>query len=361
MDIRKVEKAWRYAWMRAIASQLPGPGTTTLPAHALRILFLRYERIGDMIMATGMIRVLAQLAAGKTVDVVANTVTLPVLENNPHVGNAFVLDRQSRTSYLTLAARLRAQRYDVIVDGRINNPPIFTSTPMLMLAAAAPYRVGVSGGNNDRVYNVRVKPFDRVTHYIESSKALIEPFGVDPADYDWRPEIFLSAGERLAAEQAWSTAYTLPEPQRRPRFLVNLSASEKLRRWPDEKFIESLRLVRERYPHMAVVVIALPSEGDRARGVANAIGAQHVPTPKLREAFALVASSDLVFTPDTSISHAASAFDKPALVLIKADCTAYAPWQNRGYLVPWDGRSIESLPVAEVTRPLLRFCAEFGS
>lgn len=361
MDIRKIEKAWRYAWMRAIASRLPGPRTTTLPGRPLKVVFFRYERIGDMIMATGMIRVLAQLAAGRTVDVVANTVTLPVLENNPHVGKAFVLDRQSRTSYVRLATQLRAERYDVVVDGRINNPPIFTSTPLLMLSASIPYRVGVDGLNNHRVYNVRVKPFDRVTHYIEASKALIEPFGVSPADYDWRPEIFLTAGERLAAEAAWATAATPVEQPRRSRFLVNLSASEKLRRWPDERFIESMRLVRERYPHMPFIVIALPSEADRARAVAHAIGGHHVPTPKLRDAFALVASSDLVFTPDTSISHAASAFDKPALVLIKADCTAYAPWQNRGELILWQGQSIDSLPVGDVVGALLRFCAEFAN
>ncbi len=359
MDIRNIEKAWRFAWMRAIASQLPGPRKTTLPARPLKVLFLRYERIGDMIMATGMIRVLAQVAAGRTVDVVANTVTLPVLENNAHVGKAFVLDRQSRSSYIRLAKQLRAERYDVVVDGRINNPPVFTSTPLLMLAAAIPYRVGVEGPNNHRVYNVLVKPFDRVTHYIEASKALIEPFGVNPADYDWRPEIFLTDAEQMAAEAAWATAAPVGHP-RGSRFLLNLSASENLRRWPDERFIEAMRLVRERYPHMPVIVIALPAEADRARAVANAIGGQHVPTPKLREAFALVASSDLVFTPDTSISHAASAFDKPALVLIKADCTAYAPWQNRGELILWQGRSIDSLPVSDVSGALLRFCAEFA-
>ncbi|HLA13476.1 MAG TPA: glycosyltransferase family 9 protein, partial [Gemmatimonadaceae bacterium] len=221
--------------------------------------------------------------------------------------------------------------------------------------------VGAGGFDNHRVYNVRVKQFDRVTHYIEASKALIEPFGADPADYDWRPEIFLSGGERSAAEAAWDAAATRVGQPQRPRFLVNLSASEKLRRWPDERFIESMSLVRERYPHMPAIVIALPAEADRARAVAHAIGAHHIPTPKLRDALALVASSDLVFTPDTSISHAASAFDKPAVVLIRADSTAYAPWQNRGELVLWTGQSIDALPTAEVMGPLLRLCEEFGN
>jgi ADP-heptose:LPS heptosyltransferase len=363
VDIRKIEKAWRYAWMRAIASGLRGPRTTKLPDRPLKVLFLRYERIGDMIMSTGVIRVLSRVAAGGTVDVVGNSLTLPVLENNPHVGKAFALDRKSWKSYARLATRLRREKYDVIVDGRINNPPIFTSTPLLMLAASVPYRVGVSGGNNDRVYNVRVKPFDRrgLTHYIESSKSLIEPFALVADDYDWRPEIVLSDEERSTAEAVWIRASRRLEQPEETRFLANLSASEKKRRWPDERFIESLSELRRQYPRMPITVMALPAESDRARTVAAAITAEYAPTPNLRDALALVGSSHLVFTPDTSISHAASAFDKPAVILLKSDCLPYAPWQTKGELVLWEGETIDSLTTSAVTGPLLRLRGEFGS
>ena len=361
MDIRAIEQAWRPAWMRAITSRLPGPRTTKLPARPLKVLFLRYERIGDMIMSTGMIRVLSQVAAGKQIDVVGNSLTLPVLENNPHVGKAFTLDRKSWKSYVRLAARIRAEKYDVIVDGRINNPKVFTSTPMLMLAASVPYRLGVSGGNNDRVYNVRVKAFDRVTRYIEASMALTEPFGIVPTQHDWRPEIFLSEHEQSAAEAVWTRASKRLQHPEKTRFLVNLSASETKRRWPDERFIEALREIREKYPQMPIVVIALPVESERARTVAAAINAEYAPTPNLRDALALVGSSTLVFTPDTSISHAASAFDKPAVILLKADCTPYAPWETEGELVLWEGETIDSLPTSAVVGALLRLRGNLGN
>src|SRR4029079_6642519 len=99
--------------------------------------------------------------------------------------------------------QLRREHYDVIVDGRINNPPIFTSTPMLMLAARAPYRIGVGGGNNDLIYNVRVQAYDRSTPYIEGSKELSIPYGVNPAAVDWHPEIFLTGNEQSVAEGEW--------------------------------------------------------------------------------------------------------------------------------------------------------------
>ncbi len=311
-------------------------------------------------MATGLIRVLANASTSGKVDVVANPATKPVLEGNPHVGKVFVLDRGSWLSYLKLMRKLRAQHYDVIVDGRINNPPVFTSTPMLMLAARAPYRVGVAGRNNDLIYNLPVQKYNRSTPYIEGSKSLSLPFRVDPAAVDWQPEIFLSDSERSAAETHWANAGATREAARR-RLLVNLSASEEKRRWPDDRFVEVLQRVKARVAGLPIIVIGLPKEWDRVSRVAEQVSALAVPTRRLRNAFALVGTSDMVFTPDTSISHAASAFRKPAVVLLKRDHHPYAPYNIPGENVFWDGERILGLPVESVAAAVERLVERYGS
>ena len=365
-------------WMRAIGRALPGPravDVATFDARPLRTLFVRYERIGDMIMATALIRVLAQASAGGKVDLVANASTAPVLEGNPHVGKIFTLDRRSMKSYVRTMRQLRAEHYDVIVDGRINNPITFTSTPMLMLAAGAPYRVGVKGGNNDLVYNVGVTRYDRSTPYIQGSKALSAPFGVDASSMDWQPEIFLSALERQEAEAHWNDAASLVARTTAPaeettcgdgnawltrRLLVNLSASEAKRRWADSNFVEVLRRVRVIAPRLQIIIIGLPSESERVRLVAEAVGALAVMTPRLRDALGLVGTSDMVFTPDTSISHAASAFRRPAVVLLKRDHHPYAPYNIPGENIFWDGTEIHGLPTDEVGDALGRLVTRYG-
>src|SRR5947207_2935536 len=94
-----------------------------------------------------------------------------------------------------------------MVDGRINNPPVFTSTPLLMYAGRARFRVGAR--RDTRIYNVRVPEWNRVDHYMEGSKHLAVPFGVDPAAVDWQPEIFLTDEERQHAEEKWKEASEL--------------------------------------------------------------------------------------------------------------------------------------------------------
>lgn len=365
--LQNVEKAWRLLWMRAIARALPGDRTAELPRSGnrpLRVLFIRYERIGDMIMSTSMIRVLAQAPVPILLDVLASPATRPVLDNNPHVHRVFTLDRRSWKSYRDLGRELRAERYDVMVDGRINNPPVFTSTPLLMLRAGAPYRVGVGGGNNDLVYNVRVQPYDRSMHYMRGSMPLAEPFGVTTDQVDWRPELFLTEAERARANGMWAAADALAagtpgakvagvDHGTAPRFLVNLSASEPKRRWADEHFITVLRTARELHPAIPIVVIGLPSEWQSVQRVAHSVGAMPAATPDLRDALALVGTSDRVLTPDTSISHAAAAFARREVVLLRRQHHPYAPWNDMARIVFWDGDTIVGLAPGTVTEAVV--------
>lgn len=353
--------------MRVLGSMLPGPADATLPKPVnsdCRVLFIRYERIGDMIMATSVIRNIAESLPGRKVDVLATPTTAPVLEGNPYVGNILTLDRSSFRSYGDLMKRLRRERYTVMVDGRINNPPVFTSTPLLMYAGRAPFRIGARGDVKPHIYNVRVPEWNRVDHYMEGSKHLAVPFGVDPAAVDWQPEIFLSDDERAWAEDRWKEARelvgTTTGEGSTKRLLVNLSASEPKRRWPDGKFIATLESARAQAPHMPIIVIGLPSEWESVRNVASEVEGLAVQTPKLRDAFALVGTSDIVFTPDTSISHAASAFRKPALVLLKREHKPYAPWNTPGEIIAWNEAEIHQLPYERVSTALERLLAAFG-
>lgn len=357
--------------MRVIGRMLPGPSRTNPPDPAIEdyaVLFMRYERIGDMIMATSLIRVIASVLKSGKVDVLATPTTAPVLDGNPHVGRVLMLERSSWRSYTRLMPVLRKSHYTVMVDGRINNPPVFTSTPLLMFAGGARFRVGAGGEKEPRIYNVSLPEWDRVSHYIDGSKRLAIPFGIDPDAVDWQPELFLSPEEISRAEELWHEAAIRVAPGASTgavgmgnRLLVNVSASEPKRRWPDGKFIATLQTARARAPNMPIVVIGLPSEWESVQDVAAAVDAVAAPTPQLRDAFALVGTADLVFTPDTSISHAASAFRKPSVVLLKREHKPYAPYNTPGELVLWGEDQIKQLPHERVSAALDKLITQFGS
>ena len=352
--LKRLEAVWKRAWMRIFARLMRGAPRAVPPdwdARPFRVLYLRYDRIGDMIMATSLIRAIKQSHDTITVDVLASRSNAPVLRHNPRVGEVTTFDRRSGRSYVKTMLRLSRSGYDVIIDGMVLKPSM--TMLLLMLASRARYRIGIGGRENDFIYSLPVTAPPPDEHHITHSAATAIPFGVDPDRTDWRPEIFLSPDERERAEREW-----MADGHRGARILVNISAGEPRRRWPDDFYGEVVRYLssRENPPH--VLVMATPDERISAERIARPGGRAVV--PHLRDAFALVASADVVFTPDTSISHATSAFDKPAVVMMIQGMHIFEPYQTRGRSVYSDGPTLASLPVPRVIEALDDVLRETG-
>lgn len=354
MDIGSVERAWRRGWMGAIGALSRGERVATLPSRPLRVLYMRAQGIGDLILATGVLRSIAQSHVDLTLDVLTTPKAAPVLDGNPHVRGVHLL-RRSPGDYVALARAVRAAEYDVIVDGKITRGASFIRSPALAMVARAPYRVGVGGGNHGLVYNVCVSRFDRTTtHMVEGSAALASPFGVDVGTAELRPEIFLSGEERRWAEREWLLA-ARQRGASGSRWLVNLSAGGAARRWPADRWIALLRHLRARRPADTIAVIGVDAEWDAVQLVAREADACAVSSPRLRDALALVSASERVITSNTSITHAASAFRVPTVLLLERGHDQWGPWHIPSEIAYWTGPNMRSLPAETAIEALDRF------
>jgi ADP-heptose:LPS heptosyltransferase len=133
------------------------------------------------------------------------------------------------------------------------------------------------------------------------------------------------------------------------RVLINISAGTSERTWPDERYIEVMRHIRDKQPDSVLRVISSPSEITRAAHIAGAAEARAVSTPTIRAAFALVATADLVITPDTSIAHAASALGVPAVAMYSHEKSArWGLYENAGRMVIHPASSLEGLQAEPV-------------
>jgi ADP-heptose:LPS heptosyltransferase len=333
MRLRRFEAASRTVLV-GLARRLPRP----LPLEfgpdkpTVRVLYLRYDRIGDMILSTGLLRAIARSHANVVVDVLASPENVPVLAGNPYVRSALVAD----PTYIDAFRRIQRERYDAILDCQVFSPS--TTTLIMMLMSRARHRIGLAGRGIDAAFTLPVAPPASARHYVENLGALAAPFGVTGADANWRPEIFLTPAERAKGESYWRSGR---------RLLVNISAGRSHRRWPADRFATVLRSLRSR-EDLDVVLIAAPADLASAEELAT-VGGRSVRTESVREAFALVATADYVLTPDTAINHAASAFGKPAVVLFpKNRAHVWGPYQTGGVAVASTEGTIQSLPVEPV-------------
>lgn len=312
--LKRLELYWRKLWIRALSTLMRRPTTATpdWSSRPHRLLFLRHDRIGDMIVSTAAMRAIAESHPGLELDVLASPANAPVLEGASYVRKVIVFDRRDARSYVAAARRLRAERYDAVIDCMVTAPSV--TTLLLMLASDAPYRVGIAGRENDDAINVAVPSPDGDQLMAIRLGALTAAFGIDPAARDWRPELVVSPVRREAAAGRWRAASVHPGGQ---RVLINVSAGAASRQWQSEKYAAAIAHIRMRLPDAVVLVTGAPDERDRIEGVAAKSGATAAITPSLNEAFALVATADFVLTPETSIVHAASAFRRPAVALYR--------------------------------------------
>jgi ADP-heptose:LPS heptosyltransferase len=355
--LKRLEARWKRAWMRLFA-RVFGVTRRRQPADwsagSPRVLYLRYDRIGDMIMATSLIRAIKLSHPNIILDVLGSRANAPVLQHNPRVSTVRIFDRRSGRSFVKTMWSLLNSGYDAIIDGMVLTPSL--TMMLLMLSSRAPYRIGIGGRENDFVYSLPVPAPPPDEHHIAHSAATALPFGVDPERTDWRPEIFLARDEVARAEHEWVSRFGAGAQ----RILINMSAGQPRRRWPDESFIALARHLTSTAHGRGVLVMAAPNERESAERIAAA-GRAQAAIPQLRDAFALVATADVIFTPDTSIAHAASAFSKPTVVMMIERMNIFAPFETPGEVLYSDGPTLASLSVDTAIAALDRVIATLPS
>ena len=354
MALKSLEKAFRRASIRAIAAMMGQSTKGERPdwrEQKYRVLFLRHDRIGDMILSTGILRAIAQAYPTIQLDVLASKSNAAVLKHEPYINEVIAFDKKAVPSWPALYRSLRRRRYDAVIDCMVTFPSL--TTLLLMLASGARYRIGVAERGNEFAYTLAVPPRQTAEHLVDMLGALVTAFGLQPTALDLRPRVRLSVEEFDRGEQVWR-GVSEHAPKQGPRLLVNVSAGRAHHYWPDERFVYVIRTVREKIPNAEIVVISSPSDRGRAAAIAAEGGARLVEDEGIRDAMAIVARADIVFTPDTSIAHACSAFDKPAVVLHPAgNARIWGPYETDGRAVESLTDSVSGITAEEAARSLL--------
>jgi ADP-heptose:LPS heptosyltransferase len=347
MRLKRLEQWWRRLWIRLLVGAMRRP-TGARPAWAtrqFRVLFLRHDRAGDMIVSTGVMRAIARSHQTITLDVLASPANAAILDANDYVADVIVFDKKRLSSYLPTALRLRRARYDAVIDCMVTAPSV--TTLLLMLASGARHRIGIAGRGNDAAFNILVPAAAAAdAHMVDRIADLAQAFDVVLDAAARQPVLALTADERARAESAWRGGAATDGR----RVLINVSAGTAERTWADDKYVGVMEHLRARDPATTFGVIAAPSERDRGERIARGGGGAFVPTPSIRDALALVATADFVLTPDTSIAHAVSAFQKPSVAMyVRGKAERWGLYGPIGRNVEHSEPTLDTLSVARVT------------
>lgn len=357
---RRLELWWRRQVVRGMTAFMRGQDAVRRgrmprrPGTPQRVLFLRPDRIGDMIVSTGVIRAIGS-APGIELDVLASPANAPVLDREPHVSQIHVLDRRRWSSIWPLVRTLRARRYDAVVDCMPTAPSV--TTLMLMLASGASRRVGTSGRGIDAILSPATPSLPIDAHIVDHLALLATAFRDD--SFDPMPALALGDDELAEGETRWQG---IPGTAEDVRLLVNISAGKAARAWPLDRYAHVIAHARTVVPALRVAVISAPHEQPRGEALAGLTGGAYVATGTLREAFAVLAGADVLFTPDTSIAHAAAALRVPTVdMLLEGKASQWGVYRTSGINLESPDGTLTSLSAQRAADALGRLLRELPS
>ena len=353
--VKRIEIGWRKSLMRWLGLLIhrDRPLPREIDFNACKFLFLRWDRIGDVLVSTPVFSALKERYPSATVDVLLSTKNHFVLDNEPMVRKRWIFDK-NLPAIVKLVRALRSERYDFVVDMFDNASAIST---VLLALAGGKWNVGIDK-ENAYVYDVTVPSRSKGdTHVADRLLELLRAFRVDVEATPHRIRYRVSETSRAHAEDFWHEH----DLEGRQVIGVNISAGSRQRFWGAENFRELLGGLPRELPSARILLLFHPADRQTAEEIAAPFAAVVLSsvTHSFDEFAALVQRLSLLVTPDTSVVQLAAAFYVPAVVLYARheNLHLWTPYRSAAENLMADTDDLNSIPPRAVLSAVRKLSA----
>jgi len=251
----------RKAILRALGLFLLKPSEPPFQAQAVhKILFIRIDRIGDLVLSTPALRAIKEACPASHLTVLASPSNRGILDHNPRVDEVIVFRRTGGLGYWIQTMRtLRARRYDLAIDPYQDYE---LPTALIALMSGAGRRVGYASWGREIFFTTTVPGVKPRRHFTDIVLDVLQPLGITTENRT--PEMFLSDDE-----VSWSLKWTKEQGLGdRPLIGIHPGAFYPSQRWPAEYFSELLQALADG-GLWDVLVFGGPDDADLVAGITS--------------------------------------------------------------------------------------------
>lgn len=288
------------------------------------ILIIKLRYIGDVLLATPVLRVLRDALPQAWLTMAINRGTEEILEGNPDVNEVLVIDRGGMAADIRFLRDLRRRKFDCVIDLTDAD-----RSAMMAWISGAPVRIGFNDEHRWRglLYTsvVRVTGIHRIERDLDAVRAL----GIEPKSD--RPVLSVSDQDEQEAAIILNEVAAGSAGQRgRPLVLLHPGARYWFKAWPAERFAQLADRLSQAYGCELLIAGGAPD-----RDIIEAIRAYartriHVLAGRvgLSQFAAVLKRCALFIGNDTGAMHMAAAMDIPIVALFGPSDPA--EWGPRG-------------------------------
>lgn len=344
--LKKLEVFGRKLMFRIIAPGVSAANTlASVPDGAIinRVLIMRQDRIGDMIMTLPLLRRLREIHPDLSIAVVASESNSIILKYEKDI-SVITYDKSPGKFVRSLMAA-RNFMPDAVVDMHMHD-----STTSFIYAAfsGAKWKIHIDRANR-LPFNIRVEA-SQDGHIMDAFSGLFSGLGRKVETEELVREISLSDIETDFADRFWSGLNAVPEDC----IAINISAGGENRWWGVDRYREVCRGIISL--GMKPLILYAPEHEKRAESIAM-LETETLLSPLTSTVLhiaALIRNIRLLVSPDTSVIHIAASNGIPVVGMylpFDPSLPKWYPWRvSSRILVSDDHRSLKSISPESVIR-----------
>ena len=356
--LEKLETSGRILLSRAVLSHFGSEKVyQRVPENVKlkRILIMRWDAIGDMVVCLPLFRKIRDLFPEAEVGIVVSKRNIPLLKYEE--GFHTILYDSNPFIYFRSIVNARNYAPDAIVDTRMHYDS--TTSFIYGVVSGAKWRLSASNRDNRLPFSVRVPMPSGRHHYADLTKILLEGLGRNIDESELDREIRLSSEEIGFADAFWREAGL---GLRGKAIGINISTRDPRHQWGESEFRKLCSglcssghvpvLISTPPEHMKALLIASSSPGTLVAPVC----------PTILHAAALLKGFKILITPDTGIVHVAASQGVPVVGLYcpnESHLPLWYPWEVPHEIITAP-RSVAEIETGDVQEAIERLLEKVG-
>lgn len=268
-----------------------------------RILIIRTDRVGDVVMITPVIRELRKTFPNAFIAALTNPNTADILKNNPNL-NITITDDLKKESFRNVVKEIRKNKF---TDGLLVMPTERAAYQMFL--AGIKNRIGVG----KKLYEVitLMKSVSRnkyipLRHEADYCMDLARAIGVTSDNLT--PEIFLTNEEKNFGK---NILQNLNVAENDFKIIIHTGSGKSSRNWSEEKYFELIKNFIKKNQNAKIILTANEMSESFRQSIINLNDKKIVfadeSIKRLRDLICIIGNVDLLIAPSTGPLHIASA------------------------------------------------------
>jgi ADP-heptose:LPS heptosyltransferase len=264
-----------------------------------RILVIRLDRIGDMVLTTPIFKILKQHFPGARITVLAGHGAKDVLDVNPYI--------ESIVIHTTLKADIRALagKFDIVIDPLMN----YDLLPALIARfVKAPCTIGFDIESRGMLFTSPIELSKEHKHFTAHFADLLASLHIAVKQTDLIPEIFATKYD--------SEILKLPANDT-PIICIHPGGFYASQRWPESSFAQLITLCSQKYPSARYLLLG--TETEVIKSIMNLLSKDvcsrvlDIKSKCLRDTIHIINHSALFIGNNSGLLHIATALKVPTV------------------------------------------------